>query len=190
MPGLSTTTPDLRGLYCDHHRWLQAWLLRRLGNEGDAADLAHDTFLRLLRRDVPGAGRAAPVTPLREPRAYLTTIASGLLVSHLRRKALEKAYLEALAALPQPQAISPEQQLGILQTLHALDAMLHTLQPRVRAAFLMARLDGMKQQDIATALGISLPTVKKYMRKAWLACLCLMDDDASPAALHAARHGR
>ena len=173
---MSTSQPGiLTSLYSDHHRWLKAWLLRRLGNEFDAADLAHDTFLRLLRRDAQAPCKA-PEPVIREPRAYLTTIANGLVVSHIRRQSLERAYLEALAALPEPQAISPEQQLGILQTLHEVDAMLAVLPPRVRSAFLMAQLDGMKQQEIAAALKVSVPTVKKYMQQAWLACLSLMDD--------------
>ena len=52
-------------LYRDHHAWLQHWLRRRLGNVGDAADLAHDTFARILDSRLPAV--------LHEPRAYLTT---------------------------------------------------------------------------------------------------------------------
>lgn len=54
-------------LYADHHSWLHGWLRRRLGNAYDASDLAHDTFLRILTKDV--------LPPIREPRAFLTTIA-------------------------------------------------------------------------------------------------------------------
>lgn len=172
-------TPPLqhiRGLYQAHHSWLQGWLRRRLGNESDAADLAQDTFVRLLRQDAKRTDQGAAVEAIREPRAYLSTIAHGLMVSHIRRQALERAYLEALAILPEPEAISPEQQLSILQTLQEVDAVLCSLKPRVKAVFLMAQLDGLKQQEIATALGISVPTVKKYMQQAWLACLCLMGE--------------
>lgn len=52
-------SPDIEVLYSDHHGWLQDWLRRRLGNAFDAADLAHDTFLRVLRN----------LEPIREPRA-------------------------------------------------------------------------------------------------------------------------
>ena len=159
----------VEGLYDDHHGWLKAWLHRRLGNAHDAADLAHDTFVRILGARTPG--------PIREPRAYLTTIANGLVVSHIRRRSLEQAWLETLASLPQPQFISPEQRAVVWQTLLDVDAALATLAPRVRQAFMMAQIDGMKQRDIAVALGLSVPTIKKYMQKAWLACLYLMADD-------------
>lgn len=166
-PPVSAT---VQSLYTEHHHWLKAWLARRLGNEFDAADLAHDTYVRLLRRSEPCA-------PIHEPRAYLTTIANGLVASHFRRQSLEMAYLEALAALPDPLAISAEQQTIILQTLHEVDNVLNTLKPRVKQVFLLAQVEGLKQHDIACTLHISVPTVKKYMQQAWLACLCLMTDD-------------
>lgn len=63
-------------LYSHHHGWLQAWLRRRLGCADDAADLAQDTFMRLLGRPVQAlAPEALAPEALREPRAYLTTLA-------------------------------------------------------------------------------------------------------------------
>lgn len=161
---------QVEALYVAHHGWLCSLLRRRLGHAADAADLAQDIFIRLLRR-------AHPLHTLREPRAYLSTIANGLAASHQRRQALEAAWQQTLAVLPEAQAISPEQRLQILQTLQLLDEALDTLPPRVRQAFLMAQLDGLKQRDIAEALGLSVPTIKKYMQRAWLACLHLVPDD-------------
>ena len=90
---MSADVQVLHTLYRDHHSWLQGWLRRRLGNGCDAADLAQDTFVRLLH-----AGNAANI---REPRDYLATVARGLMVDFLRRRSLEQAYLEALALQPQ-----------------------------------------------------------------------------------------
>lgn len=161
---------QVEALYIEHHDWLYGLLRRRLGHAADAADLAQDIFIRLLRRN-------HPLHALREPRAYLGTIANGLAASHQRRQALEAAWTKTLTVLPEAQVISPEQRLIILQTLTLLDEALHALPPRVQQAFLMAQLDGMKQREIAVALGLSVPTIKKYMQRAWLACLHLMPDD-------------
>ena len=150
-------------LYRDHHGWLQGWLRRRLSNAGDAADLAHDTFARLL------AARLPPV--IHEPRAYLTRIAHGILVNWYQRKDLEQAYLDALARLPEATAPSPEQQLIILQALHEIDAMLDTLPAPVRRAFLLSQIDGLTYDAIATELAVSLITVKRYMARAFRLCL-------------------
>src|ERR1700712_1881523 len=77
-------------LYCDHHGWLFGWLRKKLGCPQNAADLAHDTFTRILAsRDALGA--------IREPRAYLSTTAQRLIIDGARRKRIEDAYLRELA---------------------------------------------------------------------------------------------
>ena len=150
---LSADRDGVATLYRENHAWLRNWLAYRLRSwgRGVADDLAHDTFLRILAsRD--GGQREA----IRQPRAYLTRIANCVLVSWRRRQSLELAWLEALATLPEPLQPSPEQQSVIVETLHEIDALLDTLRPRVKQAFLMATLDGMKQKDIAQALGVAL----------------------------------
>lgn len=164
----AATHPFFTALYSDHHSWLHRWLSVKLGNASDAADLAQDTFTRILGR--------ADLAGVREPRAFLTTVAKGVLVNWYQRQALERAYLEALAALPEPTAISPEQRLLILETLHDIDTMLDALPPKVKQAFLLAQLDGMAYADIAEQLGMSLITIKRYMKQAFLQCLLAMDD--------------
>ncbi|PWB31975.1 RNA polymerase subunit sigma [Pseudomonas sp. SDI] len=176
-PSLSHPTPAnnrVATLYVENHAWLRNWLAYRLRSwgRGVADDLAHDVFLRILLS--PDARQPEPI---RQPRAYLTKIANCVLVSWRRRQSLELAWLDALATLPEPQQPSPEQQSVILESLHEIDALLDTLKPRIRQAFLMATLDGMKQKDIAAALNIALPTVKKYIHAAYVTCLSLLPDE-------------
>ena len=57
-----------------------------------AADLAHDTFLRLLSREEPLA--------LQEPRAFLTTVAQRVLGNHWRREQLERALEQSPRGAP------------------------------------------------------------------------------------------
>jgi RNA polymerase sigma-70 factor (ECF subfamily) len=154
-------------LYADHHHWLHVWLRKKLGCSEHAADLAHDTFLRLLDRDEP--------VELREPRAFLTTIAKGLIANHFRRQKIERAWLETLALQPEAEAPSPETRALIVETLVEIDRRLDTLAPLVRRAFLLSQIDGLPQAEIAAALGISVPTVKRYLAKALVAC-CFGDD--------------
>lgn len=90
----------LDALYESHHRWLHGWLTQRLGCQHVAADLAHDTFVRILTKHN---------VVIRKPRAYLTTIAQGLVLNHWRRIDIERAYLVILAAQPPAYAPSPEQ---------------------------------------------------------------------------------
>lgn len=154
---------EIHNLYCDHHGWLQGWLVRKLGNASDAADLAHDTFLRLLTRQARCIGS--------EPRALLTHIAKGLVIDRWRRQDVERAYLETIAHLPEPEVPSPETRLLILEALYRIEAMLRELPEKPRQAFLMSQLDGLTYAQIAQELGVSLISVKRYMREAFLACL-------------------
>ena len=145
MPAAEPVLLQIHTLYSHHHGWLNGWLRRQLGNSCDAADLAQDVFMRLLARETLE-------TP-REPRAYLSTIARGLVADHWRRRALEQAWLETLAQLPEAQAPSPESRLIFLEALVAIDRMLDALKPRVRMAFLWAQLEGLSCPQIAERLG-------------------------------------
>lgn len=166
----STPNPHLHALYSEHHGWLTAWLRRKLGDAHQAADLAQDTFLRILAGRDPAA--------IAEPRAYLTTVAHGLLVNWYQRQALERAYLDALACLPEPQMPSAEHRLIVLQTLHEVDAMLDALPAVAKRAFLLSQIEGLRYEEIAQRLGVSLISVKRYMKRAFLGCLSLMDEGA------------
>ncbi|AZG15488.1 MULTISPECIES: sigma-70 family RNA polymerase sigma factor [Cupriavidus] len=153
----------IESLYCDHHAWLKGWLQRRLGSAEQAADLAHDTFVRLLHSErVPAR--------LDEPRAYLTTVARNLVSNHWRREQLERAYLEALALAPRDVELSPEDRAILFETLLELDQLLDGLPPLVRQAFLLSQLDGHTHAQVAEALGISIPTVKRYVVKGLQQC--------------------
>lgn len=157
-----STSPDIAALYSSHHRWLLGWLRGKLGNAFDAADLAHDTFVRLLGKREP--------QDLREPRAYLVTVAGGLVASHWRRRALEQAWLEALVARPQELVPSAEDRLSILQTLEEIARLLDGLPAQVREVFLLSQLDGLSYPQIATQLGLSVNVVQKAMTRAVTQC--------------------
>lgn len=153
---------DLLALYSDHHRWLCGWLRKKLGCAHRAADLAHDTFLRLLAREEAIA--------IQEPRAFLTTVAQRVLANHWRREQIERAYLEALAQMPLSLAPSPEERAILLETLFEIDRLLAGLPTPVKRAFLLSQLDGLGQAEIATQLGISVTTVKRYLVRAGTQC--------------------
>ncbi|BEG75742.1 sigma-70 family RNA polymerase sigma factor [Achromobacter xylosoxidans] len=151
-------------LYRAHHGWLHNWLRAKLGDSFDAADLAQDTFVRVLRH-------RHELDALREPRAYLTTIAKRLVLNLHRRRSLERAYLDALATLPEARAPSPEQRLLVLETLQEIDEMLAGLPLPARQAFLMAQLEGLGHAEIAARLNVSLRSVHRYIAKGYEQCI-------------------
>ena len=161
-PTDSSSASDLQSLYTDHHRWLQGWLTRKLGCYANAEDLTQDTFVRLLAKQEP--------IQIRDSRAVLVTVARSVLSNYFRRQKIERAYLDALAAVPEQLMPSLEEQAILLQTLQELDRLMDGLEVPVRQAFLWFQLDGMRHSEIAERLGISVTTVKRYIIKAGVQC--------------------
>ncbi|CAG0976068.1 putative RNA polymerase sigma factor FecI [Methylophilaceae bacterium] len=165
---VTTGNSSISDMYVSHHDWLYGWLRRKLSSSEVAADLTQDTFVSILSR------QSTAVSELKEPRAYLTTVAKCILSNYYQRQSLEAAYLSALAALPETCVISAEERLIILQTLQEIDTMLGTLSVKVRQAFLLLHLEGCKYAEIAARLNVSERTVKRYMAQAFEQCLLHM----------------
>lgn len=136
----------------------------------EAADLAQDTFVRLLKQ--------CPAE-LQEPRAFLATVARSVLIDHCRRMSLERAYLQTLMLMPEPVSPSPEERAVVLQALEQIDRMLDGLGARARSAFLLAQLDGLTYKEVAQRLGVSLSSVEKYMAAALTHCYRIVYQDAA-----------
>ncbi len=153
----------IHALYVDHHSWLRDWLRKRLGCHADAADLAHDTFLRVLnsRRTAFGA----------EPRALLTHVAKGLLVDHWRRREVARAYLDAIAHLPEAEMPSPEAQWLVIESLQRIEAMLAALPARTREIFILSQFEELTLAQIAERTATPVITVRRHLRRALIACM-------------------
>lgn len=160
--GGSALRDHVGSLYNDHQGWLHGWLRKKTGCPARAADLLHDTFVRLLALDE----LASP----QRPRAYLATVAKRVLIDHWRRERVERAYLDALMQVPEEFAPNPEEQHLIVETLLEIDRRLAGLPVVVKRAFLYAQLDGLKQTEIADKLAISVSSVKRYLVQAYTQC--------------------
>jgi RNA polymerase sigma-70 factor (ECF subfamily) len=156
-------------LYRDHHSWLFSWLRRRMGCTHHAADLAHDTFERLLASRDALLGQPLG---LQEPRAYLTTTAKRLLIDRARRELLERTYLAELERLAPElaQHPSPEQLLIAMQALEQICQALEGVSAKARAAFLLHYLEGHTHAYVAGQLKVSTKMVQKYLVQVLLHC--------------------
>nr|WP_301271447.1 sigma-70 family RNA polymerase sigma factor [Pseudomonas mandelii] len=155
---------SLSELYRGHHGWLFGWLRKKLGCPDNAADLAHDTFVKLLGLD------ALPT--LQEPRAYLLVAANRLLINQYHRRRVEEETLRSMVVLLDQQAQQgPEQIIAVRQLLgKVLLLLLEELEEKPRQAFLMARVDGCSYAEIARHLQVSESSVKQYLAKSLAHC--------------------
>lgn len=160
---MNASTPiDIATLYADHHAWLRDWLRRRNGCTQRAADLAQDTFCRLLEWP--------DLILVEHPRRYLATVARRLLIDDRRRARAELSFLEAWALLADDTAPSPERIAAAIDELVAIAQLLDGVPAKARRAFLLSRLDGLSYRDIATELGVSTSMVKQYIARVLSHC--------------------
>lgn len=160
---------QIQAYYCAHHGWIRGWLNKKLGNASDAADLAHDVFLRLL-------AKPRRFESDQHARAYLSTITRHLCVDFWRRQQLQQAWLDALAMVPEQHAPSEEQRALVFEALQQVQDMLARLPNKVCQAFLLAQVQGLGYREIGERLGVSERTVTKYMAQAMYQCLLLEAD--------------
>lgn len=151
------------GVYREQHVWLESWLTRKLSCRHQAADIAHDTFVRLLQL-------GGQLSALQEPRAWLTTTARHLLIDLRRRQTLEQAWLAELAHDDNSNQLTPERQLAALQMLEGLLQLLEGVPAKAAEAFVRHYLDGEPQAAIAASLGVSERMVRKYLVQVLMHC--------------------
>lgn len=164
--------PDLlTQIFTKDYRWLADRLRYRLGCQFNAEDVASESFLQL--------STMPALDHVREPRAMLTTIANRVMYDLSRRRALEKAYLEALALSPERVHPSPEEQHLVFESLIAIDKALDGLPAKARTAFLYSQLDGLTYAEIAAKLGVSSSMVRQYMAKAIAQCYRVAAEDCN-----------
>ncbi|WP_034295081.1 sigma-70 family RNA polymerase sigma factor [Herbaspirillum sp. RV1423] len=165
MAESSFCQPDLHAFYSSHHGWLYGWLRKRLGCSHNAADVAQDTFLRII------ASRDA-LLGMREPRAYLTVTAKRLIFDRARRQLIEQSYLAELALLAENAEghPGPEDILLAVEALEQICAALLAVSDKARKAFLLHYLDGRPHAEVAMELGVSTRMVQKYLVQALVKC--------------------
>lgn len=140
---------------------LRRFLSARLRNAAaDTPDLMQEVFLRLLRVDDHDA--------IRNPQAYLFTVASHVLHQHLLRESSVAASVSLTDVIPMLEAEEgdPAAQAETEQAFEQLGRSLQTLSPKAYATLILARCDGMPLKEIGERLGVSRAQVKKYLARA------------------------
>jgi RNA polymerase sigma factor (sigma-70 family) len=154
-------------LFRENNRALIGFLVGRLRSVQDAKEVAQETYVRLLQMGRPESTNLV--------RAYLFRVAGNLAIDRLRRRATRDRMAEdLLAELPGGMGL-PERQLLADEELLLLSRCLQELPEKVRSAFLMCRLDGLTQNEIAARLCVTDRMVRKYITQALVHCRLRLD---------------
>lgn len=144
---------------------MRQFLSVRLRNVHDVPDVAQEVFLRLLRVERQDA--------IRNPEAYLYTVASHVLQQHTLRQSTDPVFVDitdALAEFTAPAAEDPAARADMSGRIDVLERALEQLPLKVGAALVMHRIGGYTVQEIADQLGVSRDSVKKYLMRAAQHC--------------------
>jgi RNA polymerase sigma factor (sigma-70 family) len=152
-------------LFVEHTGPLRAFLYRRVHRHPDAAELAQEVYVRMLR--VPD------METIRNPEAYLYSVASNLAKEHARDAGANAGALDIDDPLIQEQIAELPSfggQLDSEQRVRRLREVLHQLPVKCHAAVVLQYWHGLTYEEIAERLGVSTHMVKKYLGQALAHC--------------------
>lgn len=153
----------------EHHNELLKFFRGRIGRSQDAADLAQESWSRLMHYQLETA------TSL---RGLLFTIARNVLNNYWRWNASRQIEQSTdFTELDVPsEAPGLDRQLQAARDLKALEAAIAALPTKCRTVFLLSRIEGLSNAQVAQRCGISVKMVEKHLAKAILLCRARVGD--------------
>jgi RNA polymerase sigma factor (sigma-70 family) len=172
-----------------HEGALRSWLRSHQLIDADISDIVQETYAVLTSME--------RVDHIVDVRTYMFSVARHLMLRSLRSKRVISIDAMAEIELSELESTEPslERQADGGRELQRVAEQLEVLPPKCREAFLLRKVDGLSQAQIATAMGISENTVEKHLGKALRLLLQLCgrerpQDEAAAKRPRAARNVR
>ncbi|BBU44244.1 sigma-70 family RNA polymerase sigma factor [Pseudomonas monteilii] len=162
---LTSPVSGLLASFQEHYDDLLQFLTRRMSDRQRAADVAQETYLKLVKID-------EQALPVLHARSFIFRVAGNLAIDALRREqrlAASHDDCDGAGELACP-APAPEAMLLAWERLQILDDALLKLPDNARQALLLNRVEGLTQAQIAQRLGVSESMVAKYIGQALRHC--------------------
>ena len=135
-----------------------AFFMRRAANHSDAEDMTQELFAKLATSSTGEMDNAD---------AYIFQMAANLLRDRGRRERVRANYRASVhAGAVDLEPLDPARVLLGRESLGQVSDALRELPERTRAIFLLFRLEGMKQSELAALYGVSVSAVQKHILKA------------------------
>lgn len=162
---LTSPMSGLLASFQEHYDDLLQFLTRRMSDRQRAADVAQETYLKLVNID-------EQAVPVLHARSFIFRVAGNLAIDALRREQRIAASHDdsdgaCEVACPAP---APEAALLARERLQILDQALLQLPDNARQALLLNRVEGLTQKQVAQRLGVSESMVAKYIGQALRHC--------------------
>jgi RNA polymerase sigma factor (sigma-70 family) len=146
-----------------HYKDMVDYVRGRFGNRQFAHDVVHDVCLQLIEHP--------PKEVIHTPLAFLRQAMKNRAIDLCRSGERRRCYIDSVAEIPDVHAHDAHDAdgaaiLDFTQRLEALKRIIESLPPRQQQVFLLHRLHGMPQLEIAQELGISRNMVTQHFSRA------------------------
>jgi len=146
-----------------HQPAISSFIRRRLKGSPDASDLTQEVYLRFLRAD--------QAEVIRNPEAYLYTVALNLIREHT---VLERRWSRVGEGAAADHAFTdyrtPDDTLEGDARRSRLSELIEQLPPKSRVALTLQYRDELSYEEIAKKMGVTTHAVKKYVMKGLAIC--------------------
>lgn len=150
------TQEEFKGLFDKYFDSIRSYIYYRCGDTEMATDIAQDVFMQVWEKqfDIQGG----------KIKGLLYKMSGELFISRYRRKEIERKYMSSIELDYLEE--SPEEQVQLKELTAKYENALAALPENQRIVFLMSRNEGLKYNEIAERLNISVKAVEKRMNKA------------------------
>lgn len=140
-----------------HEAWLRGQLMRNGSTVIDIDDVIQEAYARLIK--------LASVDHIRNPRTYFQQTARSIVLQEIRRSRVVS--IEAVADLdglnlPAGDPL-PDQQAESRQELRLVASAIAALPAKCREVYILRKVDGLSQREIAERLGVTESNVEKHL---------------------------
>ena len=152
--------------YIEHEAALRRFLSRFLSRAQDIEDVSQEAFLK--------AFAAEATQPVLAPKAFLFRIAKNLALNERARFGNSRTGPfvggdEGAAAIPSDAPSAEDQAMG-REKLALFCEAISSLPPQCRQVFLLRKVQGLSQKEIARRTGVSVSTVEKHIALGLVRC--------------------
>ncbi len=99
-------------------------------------------------------------------RSYLFSITYNSAISVIRKKVRETDFIDHLKSVGKISEDSVNMEIEYLELTNRLGEIIKTLPPRQKEVYLLQRVEGLKYNEIADRLNISVNTIENHMSRA------------------------
>jgi len=171
--------------YLENEVALKRFLRRFIKSREGADDLAQEAFLR--------AFAAESERLITSPKAFLFKVAKNLALNELAKQS--SAAIEPLGDFEDQEVLQDSSQAAVddavdgRERIRMLARAIAALPPQCAKVFILRKMQGLSQKEIAARLNISVRTVENHVALGLVRCRAYMrahggvsDQDSSPAA--------